>query len=121
MLVRSAVAALLSASLAAATGRVSYDGYKVFRVSFADEQADTVREVVSRLSLTTWKGAPRAGRPSDIVVPPAQVAAFEAEAASHGFSLHTMHQDLGASIATESDFHVYAGMVCPANRVCVPC
>ncbi len=106
----------LSASLAllvgvsaapSGTGPVSYDGYKVFRVSFPDDEVDKVKDIISRLSLTTWKGAPRAGRASDIVVTPSRLADFAHEVA--GFDVVTMHEDLGASIAAESNFQSYAG------------
>ncbi|KAJ0163190.1 Metallocarboxypeptidase A-like protein [Colletotrichum tanaceti] len=107
----SAIAATASAaSVAAGSGgakRVSYDGTKVFRVSVGDE-VDRVNGVVDKLRLSTWKGAPRAGAMADIVVPPADVAAFEAAMA--GMNVTTMHEDLGAAIADESDssFSLYA-------------
>ncbi|KAJ0318092.1 hypothetical protein COL5a_010840 [Colletotrichum fioriniae] len=100
------VAAVSAASVAGASSkRVSYDGTKVFRLSVGDE-VDRVNGVVDKLQLTTWKGAPRAGAFADIVVPAAEVASFKAEVA--GMNLTTMHEDLGASIADESGFSVYA-------------
>ncbi|KAF9869950.1 hypothetical protein CkaCkLH20_12559 [Colletotrichum karsti] len=100
------VAAASAASVAAGSAkRVSYDGTKVFRVSVGDE-VDRVNDIVSKLQLTTWKGAPRAGAMADIVVPPTEVEAFNAEIA--GLNVTTMHEDLGASIADESGFQVYA-------------
>ncbi|KAK1984967.1 zinc carboxypeptidase [Colletotrichum cereale] len=100
------VAAASAASIAAESPEpVSYDGTKVFRVSVGDE-VDRVNGVVSKLQLSTWKGAPRAGAFADIVVPAADVGAFEAEIA--GMNVTTMHEDLGASIADESSFSVYA-------------
>ncbi|KAJ0303921.1 hypothetical protein COL516b_006365 [Colletotrichum fioriniae] len=100
------VAAVSAASVAGASSkRVSYDGTKVFRLSVGDE-VDRVNGVVDKLQLTTWKGAPRAGAFADIVVPATEVASFKAEVA--GMNLTTMHEDLGASIADESGFSVYA-------------
>ncbi|KAK1624894.1 zinc carboxypeptidase [Colletotrichum phormii] len=100
------VAAASAASVAGASSkRVSYDGTKVFRLSVGDE-VDRVNGVVDKLQLTTWKGAPRAGAFADIVVPAAEVDSFKAEVA--GMNLTTMHEDLGASIADESGFSVYA-------------
>ncbi|KAK2024406.1 zinc carboxypeptidase [Colletotrichum zoysiae] len=84
---------------------VSYDGTKVFRVSVGDE-VDRVNDIVNKLQLSTWKGAPRAGAFADIVVPAADVGTFEAEIA--GLNVTTMHEDLGASIASESTFSTYA-------------
>ena len=104
----STYCALASAAAAAPRPqRVSYDGYKVFRVDVGD-QVDKVNDVVSSLGLSTWKWAPRAGAFADIVVPPTKVDAFANEIAD--LSAVTMHEDLGASIAEESGFEAYAGM-----------
>jgi len=86
----------------------SYDGYKVFRLSFGQD-VEKVVGIVERLGLTTWMGAPRAGHPSDIVVSPSQVANFLAEV--RGMSYITMHEDLGKSIESESPVSAYRGMV----------
>ncbi|KAF6823164.1 zinc carboxypeptidase [Colletotrichum musicola] len=100
------VAAASAASIAAGGNkRVTYEGTKVFRVSVGDE-VDRVNDVVSKLSLSTWKGAPRAGALADIVVPAAEVDAFQAEIA--GMNVTTMHEDLQASIDDESSFQLYA-------------
>ncbi|KAF6821423.1 zinc carboxypeptidase [Colletotrichum plurivorum] len=106
----SAVVAAASAASIAAGGnkRVTYEGTKVFRVSVGDE-VDRVNDVVSKLSLSTWKGAPRAGALADIVVPAAEVDAFQAEIA--GMNVTTMHEDLQASIDDESSFQLYAELL----------
>jgi hypothetical protein len=88
--------------------KVCYDGYKVFRVSVGEDVA-RVHDVISHLGLTTWKGSPSSGVFADIVVPPAQLAAFTKEVA--GLDVSIMHEDLGASIAEESAFHAYASML----------
>ncbi len=101
-------AAGLAGLAAAAAERVSYDGYKVVRVSVGDEE-ERVRRVVADLGLATWKGAPQAGGLADIVVPPHQVEAFDSRMA--GLAATTMHADLGASIAAEAgSAGSYAGM-----------
>lgn len=102
---------LVAGAAVTAPQKVSYDGYKVFRVAVGDQVA-RINDVVSSLGLATWKGAPRAGAFADIVVPPTQINAF----ADKIVGLHsvTMHEDLGASIAEESSFHAYAGMCCPS-------
>ncbi len=99
---------LLGTARAAAVqpAKVSYDGYKVFRVSVGDE-VDKVKNLVSNLGLSTWKGAPRANAMADIVVPPHQLDAFNSEV--ENMQLITMHEDLGASISEEAKFGVYAG------------
>ncbi|OLN88091.1 Metallocarboxypeptidase A-like protein [Colletotrichum chlorophyti] len=100
------VAAASAASVAGGSSkRVTYDGTKVFRLSVGDE-VDRVNGIVNKLQLSTWKGAPRAGAFADIVVPPTEVAAFKAEIA--GLNVTTMHEDLGAAIADESSFSLYA-------------
>ncbi|KAJ9136841.1 Zinc carboxypeptidase [Pleurostoma richardsiae] len=86
-------------------GKISYDGYKVVRVPVGTD-ASKITDIVSELQLKTWKGAPRAGAFADIVVPPSQAAAF-ANAIS-GMDAITMHENLGQSIAEESDFTAYA-------------
>jgi hypothetical protein len=107
-----ALSALLGLSWAAAVesaGKKSYDGYKVFRVGVGQDVAK-VNRIIDKLGLTTWKGAPRPGVAADIVVPPSQISSFEAEIA--GMEAVTMHEDLGASIAEETAFSTYAGMLC---------
>ncbi len=87
--------------------RVSYDGYKVVRVPVGTD-ASKVTEIVTKLKLKTWGGAPRAGRYADIVIPPQQIAAFDSETA--GMEVIIMHEDLGASIERESTYSLYSGM-----------
>jgi len=112
----SALLAVASASTAAVRPfKVTYDGYKVVRLAVGDE-VSKVNGIISRLSLTTWKGAPRAGAFADIVVPPAQVDAFTEEIA--GMDAVTMHEDLGVSIVEESAFQVHAGRG-PRSPCCV--
>ncbi|KAL8343581.1 hypothetical protein RB601_004224 [Gaeumannomyces tritici] len=109
----TSAAALLLPLLAASGARaaaveprtVSYDGYKVFRLAVGD-QVDRVRAIVSDLSLATWKGAPRSNAMADIVVAPDQLDQFRARTA--GLDMITMHEDLGAAIADESSFGLYA-------------
>ncbi|KAB5522881.1 hypothetical protein GE09DRAFT_1043889 [Coniochaeta sp. 2T2.1] len=102
----SAYCALASAAAAAPRPeRVSYDGYKVFRVDVGN-LVGKVNDVVASLGLATWKGAPKAGAAADIVVPPAKVEAFAKEI--EGLNAVTMHEDLGASISEESSFQAYA-------------
>lgn len=100
--------AATSASCAAIEPRtVSYDGYKVFRVAVGDE-VERVNGIVRNLSLTTWKGAPRRNAMADIVVAPDQLEQFRAQTV--GLQAVTMHEDLGAAIAEESSFSIYAGV-----------
>jgi hypothetical protein len=98
--------ALASAVVVPSSGRRSYEGYKVYRLSVGQE-VDKVADIIERLGLTTWKGAPRAGAVSDIVVPPSQIEAFLAEIS--GMEVVTMHEDLGLSIEDEASFRVYEG------------
>lgn len=100
------VNALLSClALAGSTAaRVSYAGYKVVRLPVGTD-ASKLTEIVDRLQLTTWKGAPKAGTFADIVVPPEAAAAFDAETA--GFEREVMHADLGISIDEEAAVDAY--------------
>jgi murein tripeptide amidase MpaA len=93
--------------------KVSYSGTRVVRVSVGNN-VDKVNDVISKLSLTTWKGKPRAGAFADIVIPPSQQAAFDREIT--GLNTVVMHADLGASIAAESDFQAYAGVCTVLTR-----
>lgn len=106
-----AVFASLLATAAAmpAEGKVSYDGYKVFRVPVMENDVPYLQSVIQRLNLSTWK-APKKGAFSDIQVAPNQLGAFER--AMRGRSFEVMHEDLGASIADEGNFQAYAGKSC---------
>lgn len=107
LLVSGGLLALASAASVPSSEKKSYDGYKVVRLTVGEHVAK-VQNIVDRLGLTTWKGKPRANADADIVVPPSLIGAFEAEIA--GMKAVTMHDDLGASIADEASFSVYAGM-----------
>jgi hypothetical protein len=89
----------LAAVTTVSAERVSYDGYKVVRLSVGRE-IERVNSIMATLGLTTWKGAPREGAKADIVIPPEAIAAFTAQTV--GMDAVTMHEDLGASIAAES-------------------
>lgn len=107
--VLAASAGLLSLASAAALQSAhakSYSGFKVFRLSVGQDVAK-VSSIIEKLDLTTWMGGPRAGKHADIVVPPAQVAAFKA--ATAGMESFTMHEDLGLSIDDQNSFSTYAG------------
>lgn len=101
----SAVLACASAA-AVSSPKVSYDGYKVARVSVGDSP-ETVKNIISKLDLTTWKDAHGAGSYADVLVSPSQWSAFEKE--TSGLDATIMHEDLGKSIAEESTFTTYAG------------
>ncbi|KAH7020770.1 uncharacterized protein B0I36DRAFT_252034 [Microdochium trichocladiopsis] len=81
--------------------KVSYDGFKVVRVPVGMD-ASKVTDIVSQLGLSTWKGAPQAGRFADIVVAPEKFDAFTK--ATQGMEVSVMHENLGESIAQESEF-----------------
>ncbi|KAL9112896.1 MAG: hypothetical protein Q9227_002973 [Pyrenula ochraceoflavens] len=85
--------------------RIDYEGYKVFRLAVGNN-ATQLSDLINSLSLSTWKGVPKAGHSSDIVVPPPKLEAFEQ--GTGGFDTEVLHDNLGASIQAESDFEVYA-------------
>ena len=98
---------LVSAASVSNKQTVSYDDWKVFRVNGPSNTAK-FQEVVKKLQLDVWKGKPSSGDVVDVSVAPEQLAAFED--ATKNFETKLMHENLGASIANESTFSVYAGM-----------
>ncbi|KJZ70245.1 hypothetical protein HIM_10359 [Hirsutella minnesotensis 3608] len=102
------LSSLLAAALAAVMPtptRISYDGYKVFRVPVRT-QTSHVNDVVEKLGLSFWQPASRKGAFADIQVPPGQLDAFHRE--MQGLELITMHEDLGKAIAAETAYEIYA-------------
>lgn len=90
----------VSANLASPRPRaVTYDGFSVFRVPVGND-ASRVAEVVDKLQLETWKSFRKPGAYADVVVPPEQREAFDAEVAGME-GVEIMHEDLAASIAAE--------------------
>ncbi|KAL7932574.1 hypothetical protein V8C35DRAFT_77972 [Trichoderma chlorosporum] len=104
--------ALLSAFLASASAavvqphKVSYDGYKVFRLSVEADNIGRINDIVDRLNLQTWKPAKKAGSFADVVVQPSQLEAFNKETLD--LKPMVMHEDLGVSIGQESTFQTYS-------------
>jgi hypothetical protein len=74
----------------------SYDGYKVYHVKTGKQLAQ-VQQSLSKLSHNVWETS---SDHIDVAIPPHEVASFEA------LGLHTrlLHENLGASISTESEF-----------------
>lgn len=101
------LAALGLASAAAVNNKVSYDGYKVFRVTVGDSAAK-LSAVMDKLQLSTWKGKVGVSKVVDVVVPPAHVLEFQA--ATQGINTLVMHEDVGASIAQDEILETYACM-----------
>ncbi|KAF1973766.1 hypothetical protein BU23DRAFT_505937 [Bimuria novae-zelandiae CBS 107.79] len=99
------LAGLSLASAAAVNGKVSYDGWKVYRVTVGDNKAK-LSSVMDKLQLSTWKGKVATSTVVDVPVPPTHVLEFEA--ATQGYNTLVMHDDLGASIAGEEAFETYA-------------
>ncbi|EON69315.1 hypothetical protein W97_08575 [Coniosporium apollinis CBS 100218] len=94
---------LSSASAAAVNKKVSYDGFKVFRVSAGDNLA-AVEDTVTALGLDKWiDGAENTGH-LDVVVAPKQLQAFE----EAGLNSTVMHDDLGVSIAAQEQVSAFA-------------
>lgn len=104
------LASLGLASAATVAKKVSYDDWKVFRVNVGSDSAK-LQDVMSKLQLELWKGKPESSDVVDLMVPPSAVKDFEASTES--FETKLMHDNLGASIADEQSFSVYAGMVAP--------
>ncbi|KFA73748.1 hypothetical protein S40288_07338 [Stachybotrys chartarum IBT 40288] len=95
-LLTSAVAVAVATAVAPRDDEpVSYEGYKVFRVSTHGRGAQ-VEEQLAGLNFTRWSQDSLSH--VDIVVGPDSVAGFEAL----GLDYYVMHDDLGASIAGEA-------------------
>jgi hypothetical protein len=110
----SLLARILCSVLFSALGvaaKANYDGAKAMRIAVA-EDITIVADLISILSLPTWKGAPQ-GIPKpnsfvDVVVPADKTTAFEK--LTTDMTLETLHEDLGLAIAEEGKMAVYAGM-----------
>ena len=75
---------------------VSYDGFKVFRVK-TQHDLESVQAKLSTLDFEQWNH--NVLDHIDLSLSPDQLSAFE----SLGLDYHCMHEDLGASIAKESE------------------
>ncbi|KAL9048055.1 MAG: hypothetical protein Q9206_006273 [Seirophora lacunosa] len=82
-----------------------YDGYKVVRVEVGDKIVE-VETLIQKLALSTWNGGAKAHSEVDIVVPADKVPEFDSEAAD--LDSRIMHENLGFSIARETDYQIYA-------------
>ncbi|KAI4212342.1 MAG: hypothetical protein LQ351_004912 [Letrouitia transgressa] len=97
---------LFGVSLAVVVPRkATYDGYQVVRLSVG-EQLPKVKGLIEKLALSTWNGGPKENSEVDIVIPADKLADFEASTAD--FVSTIMHKNLGASIAKEADYPIYA-------------
>ncbi|OSS49479.1 hypothetical protein B5807_05619 [Epicoccum nigrum] len=101
---------LVSAASVSNQQAVSYDQFKVFRVN-GPSNTDKFQEVVKKLQLDVWKGKPSSGDVVDVSVAPEQLSAFQD--ATKGLDTKIMHENLGASIADENTFSVYAAGAAP--------
>lgn len=86
--------------------KANYDGFKVVRLQVGKD-VSKVESLIQKLSLSTWNGVPKENSEVDIVVPADKVAVFESSTADLDSSV--MHENLGASIAKETDYQVYTG------------
>lgn len=99
---------LASASAAAVTNKVSYDGYKVFRVGTVDQAAvDHLKSVSEKLGLQRWEAPLVPGAYNDFAVAPHQLEQFNKLVGD--LKPKVMHEDLGHSISQESAPSTYAG------------
>lgn len=108
------LASLGLASAATVAKKVNYDDWKVFRVNVGSDAAK-LQDVMTKLQLELWKGKPESSDVVDLMVPPTAVKDFEASTKS--FETKLMHDNLGASIADEQSFSVYAGMISPQRNM----
>jgi hypothetical protein len=86
---------LALATLATASEKFSYDGYKVYRVK-TGKNLEAVQSKLESFDFEQWNHDSTSH--IDILLPSSQTASFEAL----GLSYHVMHANLGDSIAAES-------------------
>lgn len=97
------VASLASAAvISAREDKVSYDGFKVFRIN-ATDGIDDLRTKVATLSKTLALHGH--ADHLDVAVAPSEAEAFDA----FGFAAEILDEDLGASIAAEGPLVSYEG------------
>ncbi|CZT12730.1 probable carboxypeptidase [Rhynchosporium graminicola] len=93
---------LLSFAAVVSSAKVSYNGAKAFRIPVGEDVAPLM-EVIHKLDLPIWKGAPGgvpiANSHVDLVVPAKDVKNFQKMTSS--MVTEVMHEDLGASIDAE--------------------
>lgn len=100
---KSAFSLLLAIPFAASavvqSRQVNYDGYKVVRV----ESSEEVKNFIEKNNLGTWNGPAKDTGVTDVVIPTGMTEL-------DGVTKTVMHEDLGAAIATESQYDIYAGL-----------
>lgn len=111
-----AVLHLLAVALAAVPppvpdAPVPYNGHKVYHV-MVGTKAKIVTEEIEKMGLSFWKRPRGDGSFTDVVVPRELDEQFHA--AFNGFDMTVMHENLGESIAKESQIYAvgsagYAG------------
>jgi murein tripeptide amidase MpaA len=63
--------------LSAASGKIRYDGYKVYRINpRTSEDAQTIKDL-QQLGFEFWHGPSEAGKPSDVMIAPHQQAVLQ--------------------------------------------
>jgi carboxypeptidase A4 len=103
---RLALALFVSWDLASAVPRperkITYDGYKAFRIS-THHDAASVKQKLAPLAAVPFNLD--TDEHLDVAISPEAIAAFEAL----GFETEVMHEDLGADIVEEGTFAPYDG------------
>lgn len=101
---------LATASAVAISSKVSYDGYKVFRVpSVSHADAAKLEKVTADLGLQPWQTPFKKGTYNDIAVPPSKLSQFHELVGD--MNPVVMHEDLGHAINEEGNYHTYAGEI----------
>ena len=94
------------ASAAAIAAKADYEGYQVVRLAVGADVAK-VDALIEDLSLSTWNGNAKANSAVDVVVPKDKINDFKKTTGD--LQPQVMHENLGASIAQESDYAEYRG------------
>jgi hypothetical protein len=88
----------LVSAVAVEPRKVNYDGYQVVRVKTSEK----VNKIINANKLPTWSGRPENVEYADVVLTPGSKV-------FSGIKTEVMHEDLGKSIAEESQFAPLAG------------
>jgi len=97
----------LGARVPGANGKITYDGYKAYRIHTGPNEAAVKSKVASLPAVINFNLD--TAEHLDVVIPPKEVKAFEALK----LDAVVLHEDLGADFREEANFAAYEGTRIP--------